>query len=349
MKRVLLAAGAGISIAVMSPLAVALAGAAVQETAAGSTAPNNAGGGSWGRLAVGTVPAQWQAAVQAAGTTCSNVSPALIAAQIQQESGWSRTALSPAGAVGLSQFMPATWAAEGLDANGDGTADPLDPLDAIGTQGRYDCRLAAELTGVTGNAQDNMLAAYNAGPGSVLAFGGVPPYAETRGYVRNIRALMVRYTDPAPPDRATSTIAASGCTLPLPGSSITQHFGATNVRDSDGHPGVDLSIGRTAEQVVAACAGTVAFAGPASGYGPNFVQILHPGGFVTTYGHMNSIFVAVGEQVAAGQAIGDEGWQGDVVPAGPGGIHLHFEVRLGVWGPVQNPETWLAARRVQLQ
>ncbi len=206
MNRVLLAFGVGVSIAVASPFAVALAAVAAQLPASTSAVA----GGPGDKLAAGAVPAQWQAAVEAAGATCPAVSPPLIAAQIQQESGWNPAALSPAGALGLSQFMPGTWAGQGIDANHDGTASPLDPLDAIATQGHYDCSLAADLAGVPGDRQDNMLAGYNAGSGAVLRYDGVPPYAETQGYVRSIRTLMVKYAAPTPPADTAAGEAASG-------------------------------------------------------------------------------------------------------------------------------------------
>ncbi len=211
MKGALLAAGAGVSIAIASPLALALAGAAAQPPAPDTTA---ASAGTGSTLAPGTVPAQWRAAVQAAGAGCPAVSPPLIAAQIQQESGWNPAALSAPGALGLSQFMPGTWAGQGIDANHDGTASPLDPLDAIATQGHYDCSLAADLAGVPGDRQDTMLAGYNAGSGAVLRYDGVPPYPETQGYVRSIRALMVTYTAPTPPAAAAFGAGASGAGAP---------------------------------------------------------------------------------------------------------------------------------------
>jgi len=204
-KRAAFTLGVGVSIAVMSPFAVALAGVAAQPPPDAVAATNGAGG----TLAPGTVPAQWRAAVQAAGSACPAVSPPLIAAQIEQKSGWNPTAVSPAGAVGLSQFMPGTWAGEGVDANHDGTALPTDPLDSIATQGHYDCALAADLAGVPGDRQDTMLAGYNASSAAVIRYGGIPPYAQTQAYVRRIRALMVRYAAPTPP-AATGGTAAPG-------------------------------------------------------------------------------------------------------------------------------------------
>jgi len=204
-KRAALTLAAGVSIAVLSPFAVALAGVAAQPPPDAAATTTGAGG----TLAPGSVPAQWRAAVQAAGSDCAAVSPPLIAAQIEQESGWNPTAVSPAGAVGLSQFMPGTWAAQGADANHDGTALATDPLDAIATQGHYDCALAADLAGVPGDRQDTILAGYNAGSAAVIRYSGIPPYAQTQGYVRRIRTLMAGYAAPPAP-AATSRITAPG-------------------------------------------------------------------------------------------------------------------------------------------
>ncbi|MFG1626264.1 lytic transglycosylase domain-containing protein [Kribbella sp. NPDC049227] len=78
-------------------------------------------------LKIGTVPAAYQELVVAAGEVCPGVSAPLIAAQIEQESGWNPNATSPVGAQGLSQFMPGTWAELGRDANGNGVNSPFDP------------------------------------------------------------------------------------------------------------------------------------------------------------------------------------------------------------------------------
>jgi len=204
-KRAALTLAVGVSIAVVSPFAVALAGVAAQPPPDAVAATDEAGG----TLAPGSVPAQWRAAVQAAGSACPAVSPPLIAAQIEQESGWNPTAVSPAGAVGLSQFMPGTWAGQGVDANHDGTALPTDPIDAIATQGHYDCALAADLAGVPGDRQDTMLAGYNAGSAAVIRYSGIPPYAQTQAYVSRIRTLMAGYAAPTPP-AATGGTAAPG-------------------------------------------------------------------------------------------------------------------------------------------
>jgi len=147
-----------------------------------------------GALKAGAIPAAYLEAVTKAGGMCPAVSGPLIAAQIETESGWNPTAVSPKGAEGLSQFLPGTWASRGIDGNGDGSADPFDPLDAIASQAGYDCALAGAVAAVPGDRVGNMLAAYNAGPGAVLAAGGVPPYTETQRYVRAIQALIATYS-----------------------------------------------------------------------------------------------------------------------------------------------------------
>ncbi|GAA4989740.1 hypothetical protein GCM10023205_71150 [Yinghuangia aomiensis] len=130
---------------------------------------------------------------------CDLVSPALLAAQLTQESNANTDPPdSSAGAQGISQFMPGTWndlVARGraVDGNGDKKYDIRDPQDAIPTQAYFDCEVAEKVANVPGDRIDNMLAAYNAGPGAVIKAGGVPPYGETQKYVKNIRTNMETY------------------------------------------------------------------------------------------------------------------------------------------------------------
>ena len=101
----------------------------------------------------------------------------LLAAVAQTESGGDPTAVSPAGAQGLMQLMPAT--AQGLGVN------PWEPAQAV--QG------AAQLLSKYLHNYGSMplaLAAYNAGPGAVEQYGGVPPYQETQNYVTKITGLL---------------------------------------------------------------------------------------------------------------------------------------------------------------
>jgi soluble lytic murein transglycosylase-like protein len=110
------------------------------------------------------------------------VDPALLAGLIRQESGFNANAGSPAGAQGLTQLMPAT-------ARGLGVSNPLDPAQSIEGGAKY---LAAQLQHFGGDVT-KALAAYNAGPGAVERFSGVPPYAETQSYVRRVQAYATGY------------------------------------------------------------------------------------------------------------------------------------------------------------
>jgi membrane-bound lytic murein transglycosylase B len=73
------------------------------------------------------------------------------------------------------------WQAYAIDANGDGSASVYDPADAIYAA----AALVRDLKSMLGDHADLLLAGYNAGPGNVIHYGGVPPFAETQGYVKN--------------------------------------------------------------------------------------------------------------------------------------------------------------------
>jgi peptidoglycan DL-endopeptidase CwlO len=105
------------------------------------------------------------------------VDPALLAAVAKVESGFNARAVSPAGARGLMQIMPGT--ARGLDVN------PFDPAQAVDGAARLLKRWTRDF-----GSLELALAAYNAGPGAVRRYDGVPPYAETQKYVRKVIAAM---------------------------------------------------------------------------------------------------------------------------------------------------------------
>ncbi|MEU6507616.1 MULTISPECIES: bifunctional lytic transglycosylase/C40 family peptidase [unclassified Streptomyces] len=159
-------------------------------------------------LSKGAVPAAYQGLVQKWGNLCPQLTPALLAAQLYQESGWNPKIVSSANAQGIAQFIPGTWAIYGIDANGDGKRDVWDPNDAIPSAASYDCQLAKDVKNVPGNVSDNMLAAYNAGAYRVIKAGGVPGISETQNYVQRINSLAKSFA--APVGRIDPTQQAAG-------------------------------------------------------------------------------------------------------------------------------------------
>jgi soluble lytic murein transglycosylase-like protein len=103
--------------------------------------------------------------------------PALVLAVAGVESALRPDAVSPKGAQGLMQLMPATAAELGV-------SDPFDPEANLDGGARYLCQMLDLYNGDVRKA----LAAYNAGPGAVRRYGGVPPYRETSQYIQRVLA-----------------------------------------------------------------------------------------------------------------------------------------------------------------
>ncbi len=128
-------------------------------------------------------------ALQLAGTTlraalASGLPPEFLAATLMQESAYDPHALSSAGAIGIAQFMPGTASDNGVNPN--------DPHSAIHGAATLLASYVRAYRGTYADPYSIALAAYNAGPGAVDRYGGIPPYPETQAYVEIIYERWAR-------------------------------------------------------------------------------------------------------------------------------------------------------------
>ncbi len=112
------------------------------------------------------------------------IDESLVRAIMHAESWFNPNAVSHAGAEGLMQLMPATQARFGV-------ANPFDPVENIGAGAAYLADLLADFAG----DWELAVAAYNAGENAVRRHRGVPPFVETREYLRRVRILRQRYAN----------------------------------------------------------------------------------------------------------------------------------------------------------
>lgn len=177
--------------------------------------------------------------------------------------------------------------------------------------------MVAAVQGGAASAEDRAVAVIATVPsvGQGQGQGGLPTGGD------QFRARMLSWTaSPSPAVLMTKTVISARGAAPL---SISSPFGwrsdpIKGIRRR--HSGIDLP-GRSGTRIYATGAGVVSFAGWMSGYG-NLVQIDHPGGVRTRYGHLSRILVGGGVPVAQGDLIGQMGSTGKST-----GSHLHYEVR----------------------
>lgn len=243
----------------------------------------------------------------------TGVSPALIRAVMMTESGGRVDAVSPAGAIGLMQLMPAT--AAGLGVN------PRDPAQNVLGGARY---LAQQLRAFGGDVP-KALAAYNAGPGAVRRYGGIPPYAETRTYVQRV---MGRLGTSSP---TTSRPASSPATVsPIRGDwtnlgGVSGHMSRALGNWQSDHA-VDMGV-PAGTPVYAPFSGVVVRAGNQGSSGTTAgARVGIQGTSMSAFlGHLDPGRLAVreGDRVQAGQLLGYVGR----FPQFP--EHLHFGLARG--------------------
>ena len=137
---------------------------------------------------------------------------------------------------------------------------------------------------------------------------------------------------------AVADMAARAPSIVKPAEgTFTSGFGA---RWGTMHNGIDIA-NSNGTPIVAVADGVVINSGPAQGFG-NWIRIRHEDGSVSVYGHMESLYVSVGEEVHAGQTIAGMGSEGFST-----GCHLHFEIHPDGNNPV-DPVPWLAERGISV-
>jgi cell wall-associated NlpC family hydrolase len=144
-------------------------------------------------VATSSIPVDYLRLYRAAAAVCPMPWPILAAVGAVESDHGRDTAASSAGAVGPMQFLPSTWRAYGVDADGDGRADPRNPADAIPTAANYLCALH-----VAADPHD-ALVAFNCGDT------GPACQAASAGYAATVHGLAARY---ATATTGTSPVAA---------------------------------------------------------------------------------------------------------------------------------------------
>lgn len=334
--KIILGAAMALLLVLMTPLLLFMGGNESQAAdPLGPCLPPGENGNQGQDTTTTNVPEQYREALEKAAKT-AGLPASLLAAQIKQESGWNPQAVSPVGAKGLAQFMPRTWAEYG---NG---KDPFDPFAALDAQGRYMKYLVDFVSGLATSETQKIefaLAAYNAGPGNVHKYGGIPPFGETRDYVTKImESSQVDFSSSCEPPGGFEfgDLGPGDWVNPLPGSRLTSPFGTRPCPLSNCagrpfllyHEGIDLAGGEEMFYAPTDMEITYVSTGPGDrlyGVYGNYIfakQTQAP--YLVFEFHEardNSLLVETGDIVKAGTPLGAPGATGN-----SSGVHLHFQI-----------------------
>lgn len=335
-------------LVIMTPVLL-LAGGTGNPAQAASQCPTPSGSSpnDSGQKSTITVPDEYKEPITQASKT-AGMPYEVLAAQLNQESGFNPKAQSPVGARGIAQFMPGTWASYG---NG---KDPFDALAGIDAQGRYMRDLAKQIAPLATNDNDKIrlsLAAYNAGPGNVLKHKGIPPFKETQNYVKIIMSnAQVTFSDTCTEPGASTELGEGEWAHPWTGAHITSRYGNRPCPLSSCagqpyllfHEGIDIAGGNT-----------LMFSAPTDmkityvGRGPSdplwafygeyiYAQQVDPPHLYFEFHEAapGSLMVKTGDTVKAGTPLGRPGATGN-----SSGIHVHFQINKANTPNMDKPKT----------
>lgn len=321
--------GLGLTVAAVPLLLVSCMGMVMQSQPEGSTSSctvtvDSSGGST-------AIPDEYQELVEDAADE-AGLPVEVVAAQLKQESNWDPHASSPVGAEGIAQFMPATWSEYG------GGGDVRNPADAIPAYGRYMADLKEQISGIAGDDAGEIvrltLAAYNAGPGAIQEYNGIPPFQETQDYVAKIldagQSQFSAACEAPTGGRAWDGDLGDGeWTNPLPGGQFTSGYGTRDIAGipewANNHVGVDIATPgagmNPGGDVLAPTDMTILEFYPLDGCIKG-KQKDEPG-FLFNLCHLSEHYVEEGDEVQRGDVIGREGNTGQI---GGMSTHLHVEI-----------------------
>jgi len=276
-------------------------------------------GGS-GQIDSAAIPPAYAPLVNEAATA-NAVSAPWLAALLQTESSWNPRAVSGAGALGLAQLLPGTAVEMGV-------TDPFDPAQSINGGARY-LGIQYHRFGTWQLAA----AAYNAGPGAVMFYSGVPPYPQTQEYVVKVAQLAAEFgaegdrpvlvCRPGPIGAGPRIVGGTACPVGEP-HDFTDTWGAPRSGGRT-HKGVDI-FADVGIPLYAYQAGTVKLS--SSSLGGISLWITSDTGDRYYYAHLSAYAPGLGsgDRVELGQLVGYNGKTGNARTTPP---HLHWEVHPG--------------------